>query len=225
MSFLKIGLTGAMGAGKSLAKAILQKRAFITLDADRLCHYIMENDPDTVAALKAGFGVEIYDAHGALIRDKLAAKVFAKCHGADGGLKKLEDIIHPTARTIWKAFCKDPCLFEGAYPQDVAFYPECGASKARGVAVEIPLLFEKNLAKDFDLCITVYCSYALRFERLSQRGMSAEQISSRDARQFPAEKKVLLADVVLFNESSPDFLEEQVALFVKFLEQCKKKTF
>ena len=67
------------------------------------------------------------------------------------------------------------------------------------------------LESKFDLCICVYCSDELRRNRLSQRGMTAEEISARDAFQMQPKQKAMLADIVLFNESSTEFLKMQAA--------------
>lgn len=78
--------------------------------------------------------------------------------------------------------------------------------------IEVPLLYEKNLEKNFDLCLDVFCSKSLRRARLAARGMNPAEIFARDAFQLSPEKKASLADVVLFNESSKSFLEVQAAL-------------
>lgn len=85
--------------------------------------------------------------------------------------------------------------------------------------VEVPLLFEKKLEKKFDFCITVFCSEPLRKFRLSNRGMSDEQIARRDAFQMPPEQKSKLADIVLFNESDTAFLKRQAELVLSRLNK------
>lgn len=84
----------------------------------------------------------------------------------------------------------------------------------RPKVVEMPLLFEKKLEKEFDFCVDVYCSKRLRQMRLLERGMSAQDILSRDAFQLSAEKKMSLANAVVFNESTKLFLSVQVALIL-----------
>ena len=87
------------------------------------------------------------------------------------------------------------------------------------IAVEVPLLYEKNLEKKFDVCICVYCSDKLRVKRLENRGMALEQIVSRDAFQLPSETKALKADIVLFNETDFAFLQKQAALVLSRLKK------
>ena len=82
----------------------------------------------------------------------------------------------------------------------------------------MPLLFEKGLEKNFDICITVFCSETARRERLLKRGMSEHDIDARDAYQLPLSQKVRLATVALFNEGDFDFLYKQAALTLNNLK-------
>lgn len=187
---LTIGLTGAMGAGKSAALRAFEELGAETADADKLAHEVLENDEAAKAEIRKLLGDEVFDAAGRPIRAEIAKKVFAEREL----LKSLEGILHPAVRKLWKAPLKRPNAF--------------------AKVVEIPLLFEKNLEKDFDFCVSVFCSEALRKKRLTARGLSPQEIEMRDALQLSALKKADMANVVLFNESDEAFLKKQAAIIL-----------
>lgn len=188
---LCVALTGGMGCGKSAAAAAFESFGIRTADADKLAHAALLSD-EVRASVSALLGGEAYDG-GAPRRDVIAKKVFAD----SALLEKFEQIVHPQVEKMWR---------ELAQKEDI-------------LVVEVPLLFEKKLESAFDLCVSVLCSERLRRRRLEQRGMSAEQIAARDAFQMPPMRKAILADVVLFNETSLDFLKMQVGRVVSRLKQ------
>ncbi len=188
---LCVALTGGMGCGKSAAAAAFESFGIRTADADKLAHAALLSD-EVRASVSALLGGEVYDG-GAPRRDVIAKKVFAD----SALLEKFEQIVHPQVEKMWR---------ELAQKEDI-------------LVVEVPLLFEKKLESAFDLCVSVLCSERLRCRRLEQRGMSAEQIAARDAFQMPPMRKAILADVVLFNETSLDFLKMQVGRVVSRLKQ------
>ena len=189
---LCVALTGGMGCGKSAATAAFESFGIRTADADRLAHEALFSD-GVRASVSALLGREVYAEDGTPRRDIIAKKVFAD----SALLEKLEQIVHPQVEKMWR---------ESAQKEDI-------------LVVEVPLLFEKKLESGFDLCVSVLCSERLRRRRLEQRGMSAEQIAARDAFQMPPMRKAILADVVLFNETSLDFLKMQVGRVVSRLKQ------
>ncbi len=211
MKPLKIGLTGAMGAGKSAASKLFVEFGAVVLFADTLSHHIMQTDDSVKHKIKETFGDIVYLKNDILDKSALSKIVFSDYEK----LKILEGIIHPKVTEFLGIFCANPNSFRNLLPANIALFPDDCGQEPFAVLVEIPLLYEKSLDKHFDICITVYCSQALRIKRLQSRSMSAEQIASRDAHQFSAQKKAALSDLVLFNETSLDFLREQIGVFVK----------
>ena len=197
---INIGLTGAMGAGKSAAMRVFEELGAWVFDADKLAHKVLEGDENAKAKTRELLGDETFDAEGRPIRPEIAKKVFSD----KTLLKGLEQILHPAVREMWKNAPADGCPKP---PENGEIDFGRGAVKV----VEIPLLFEKKLENDFEICVTVHCSSKLRMERLINRGMSPQQIAARDALQLPPLLKAKLADVVLFNESDLGFLKKQAA--------------
>lgn len=206
MSFKKIAITGGMGCGKSTASLAFESLGVLVLDADKLAQQALANDVEVRKSVVSIFGESAYLPDGTPNRKAIADIVFADKQK----LISLEKILHPAVRKIWESAAekrRKECESNPALPQ--------------AIVVEVPLLFEKELEKHFDFCITVFCSETLRMARLKERGMSPQEISARDAFQLPQKKKIELADIALFNETSCEFLNEQVAIALEFCINAK----
>jgi dephospho-CoA kinase len=183
------GLTGGIGMGKSMVAQLLQQRGVPVVDTDALARKVVEPGQPALKEIQEMFGAAVLGPDGALRRDELARRVFA----SDMSRKQLEAILHPRIRALWQAQVE-----------------EWRATGVRLGVVVIPLLFETNAAKSFDKVICVACSAAAQQQRLAARGWSAEQGQQRIASQWPTEKKMTLADLVIWTEGSPDVTEAQV---------------
>ena len=74
---------------------------------------------------------------------------------------------------------------------------------------EVPLLFELGWESVFDAVAVVWTEPALRRLRLQARGLTDEEILRREARQWPAERKLEQADYALINNGSAIYLQMQ----------------
>ena len=184
------GLTGGIGMGKSTASELLTRRGLPLVDTDAIAHQIVEPGEPALAEIEQVFGKEIIDAtSGRLRRDELARVVFRN----DEARGRLEAILHPRIRTIWLS------------------HVERWRAKGHGIGiVVIRLLFETKAAAQFDATICVACAPATQVSRLRTRGWNAEQIEQRINAQWPVEKKMLLADFVVWTEGSLDVHAEQL---------------
>ncbi|MDE6297374.1 MAG: dephospho-CoA kinase [Muribaculaceae bacterium] len=72
-----IGITGGIGAGKSVVSRILRLKGYEVYDCDWHARRIMENVEAVVSSLKERFGEECYLADGSLDRAFLAEKIFS----------------------------------------------------------------------------------------------------------------------------------------------------
>jgi len=188
------GLTGGIGMGKSTADQLLRERGVAVVDTDTLARQIVEPGQTALAEIQTLFGKEMLASDGRLRRDELARRVFADATAR----KQLEDILHPRIRTLWLA------------------QVDAWRAEGRPVAVVvIPLLFETNTASHFDATICVACSAATQQQRLLARGWSAEQIEQRISAQWPVEKKMALADFVVWTEGSMDVHAAQLERILK----------
>lgn len=191
----RIGLTGGMGCGKSTAAGIFRDLGFGVLESDAVVRELWESDREVqAAALKRWPGIaEAGPSPVKISRRKVADIVFAN----PAELDWLEVLLHPKVRLHWQAAMS-------VEPQ-------------RDWVVEIPLLFEKSLASEFDYSLCIASSPAVQAARLAARGLSLAQISARQSRQWPVEKKIAQADWVALNDGSIEFLRRQLVCFASKL--------
>ncbi len=182
-----VGLTGGMGCGKSTVAALFAERGFRRLDADQVVREELLIDPDVVTAVRAQFGDTVLDREGRIDRAKLGEVVFSD----DAALAWLEQLLHPRLQSRW----------EKVY----------AAARGQKFIVEVPLLFEKQLQNRFDFTVCVTTSSDLQLRRLEQRGVPPGIARQRLAKQLPLARKCELADFVILNDGTLEFLREQVS--------------
>ncbi|HEX2458692.1 MAG TPA: dephospho-CoA kinase, partial [Vicinamibacterales bacterium] len=143
-----------------------------------------------LAAVIERFGRGVLDATGALDRHKLAAIVFAD----EQARKTLESIIHPQVHRATDAWFAS--LDPARHPYAVA---------------DIPLLFEVNRDRDFDVVIVVAAEPETQIRRVMQRdSLSEPEARQRLAAQLPIDEKVQRADFVIRTDGPPQDTDRQV---------------
>ncbi|OLE21679.1 MAG: dephospho-CoA kinase [Actinobacteria bacterium 13_1_20CM_3_71_11] len=187
MEPMLVGLTGGIGAGKSVVAARLAERGAVVIDSDRLAREVVAPGTEGLAEVVATFGEDVV-REGALDRAALAQRVFAD-PDARG---RLERIIHPRVRARTAELIKE-------------------APEGAVVVNDVPLLVEAGLAETFDLVIVVLASEPVRIRRLTGgRGMTEAEARSRIAAQATDEQRRAAADVVLVNDGTLDELRAAV---------------
>jgi dephospho-CoA kinase len=176
--------------GKSTAAGWLRQQGVAVADTDALARELVEPGQTALEEIRGVFGSKFIDATGHLNRAEMARLVFADA----GALRQLEAILHPRIRKAWKL------LADGWRVEGKPF-----------VVVVIPLLFETEMPADFDTTVCVACSPAAQELRLLARGWSLEEIRRRNAAQMPIEKKIVLADRIVWNEGPLAVLYAQLA--------------
>jgi dephospho-CoA kinase len=170
-----IGLTGAIGTGKSNVLQTLVSLGAEGFEADRVAHKLVEPGEVAHESVVAAFGPDILGPDGRIDRRRLGDRVF----GEEGALARLESIIHPVVVEI---------LQERVI-----------ASTAPAVVIEAIKLLESGLSRT--LCDRVWvttCSRRRQNARLAaSRGMSVEQVQRRLAAQMPARLMAAQADRVI----------------------------
>jgi dephospho-CoA kinase len=75
--------------------------------------------------------------------------------------------------------------------------------------VEVPLLFEGEMADRFDLTVAIVADEGVRQERARARGHAG--IEGREDRQLPQHEKAGRADHVVVNDGTPEDLRNRLA--------------
>lgn len=187
---MKLGLTGGMGCGKSTAARFFEELGYARIDSDAVIREEVLPQAPVRAAIREKFGEKVFTAGGQVDRVALAGIVFYD----DSALRWLEDLLHPRLHDVWR----------------VRF----AAQPAARLVVEVPLLFEKSLQNWFDFTVCVISSPPCQLARLEERGIPKALAEQRISKQLPLAQKMELADFVLSNDGSPDFLRDQVAKLV-----------
>lgn len=183
---LVVGLTGGIGSGKSHVAGYFADLGARVIDADQLAREAVERGTDGFDEVVSTFGDSVL-LNGDLDRHALADLVFAD----EDAKRKLEGIIHPRVRR--------------------AFEESVNSLKENEILIyEIPLLVETGAAERFDFVLTVESDIESRRERLRKRGMLPSQIEARIHAQASAQARTAVADYVILNNSSEDFLLREV---------------
>jgi dephospho-CoA kinase len=181
---LRIGLTGGIGAGKSVLSATFAQCGGIIVDGDVIAREVVEPGTEGLASLVDAFGDDILLPDGALDRPALAAKAFRD----DEARQRLNGIVHPLVG-------KRRAEIIAAVHDDAV------------VVEDIPLLVESGMAPLFPLVVIVHADVEVRLRRLvEQRGMSEEDARARIAAQADDEQRRAVADVWLDNSGTQEDL-------------------
>jgi dephospho-CoA kinase len=185
---MRVGLTGGIGAGKSLVSVLLAERGAVVIDYDLLAREVVEVGTPALAAIVERFGRGVLLPDGTLDRPGLGAVVF----GDDEARRDLEAITHPAIGTL--AWERDAAAPEGAV-----------------VVHDHPLLVETGLAELMDLVVVVDAPEEAQLDRLTRlRRMSEADARSRIAAQATRADRVAAADVVIDNSGTVEDLVPQV---------------
>lgn len=188
MARIRVGLTGGIASGKSLAATELARLGAVVIDADVLARQVVEPGTPGLAAVVERFGPEVLDGDR-LDRARLGAIVFAD----PAARRDLERIVHPAVRAR-------AAELEHAAPPDAV------------VVHVIPLLVETGQQDDFDVVVVVVdADPDIQLARLHARdGLSEEAARARLAAQASRQDRRAAADVVLSNEGSVSDLQHQI---------------
>lgn len=190
-----IAITGGLGCGKSTAVKIFGELGFRTLDSDDLVREIYSTDPNVKNAIREHFGQQAVANNDEVDKVFLSKKIFSNAED----LTWLENLLHPKVKVL-----RDKYIAQG--PLD-------------SWAVEIPLLFEKNLENEFDFTICLSARNDLQLSRLSQKGFSLADAQSRIASQLSLEEKEKRADYVIYNNENIETLRTQICALVRTLKE------
>ena len=177
-----VALTGGIGSGKSLAAEYFASLGADVLDSDQIARDVVERGTPGFDEIVATFGDQILK-DGILDRRALGEIVFSD----PGARKKLEEIVHPRIREVFKAAVAH-------------------TSAEKVLIYEIPLLVETGAADQFDFIITVEAPDELRKERLMKKGLHISDIERRFASQATSQQRREVADAVIENTGDQDSL-------------------
>jgi dephospho-CoA kinase len=185
-----ICLTGGIATGKSRVGAWFAEHGWDVICTDEIVHQLYEPGKSLPKLIAAEFGKGTVNAEGRVDRKALSEIVFKD----SAALQKLNAMVHPVVREEWKRRV------------------EVSQSQGKRVMVMIPLAYETGVTKEFQQTWVVACNIEKQRERLQERGISLNEAERRIASQMPLQKKIDLADIVIWNNDSWDNTERQIDL-------------
>jgi dephospho-CoA kinase len=191
MTTMLVGLTGNIASGKSTVARLFSERGATIIDADVLSRRAVE--PGTLAfdQIVERWGNEVVAPDGLLDRAALRHLVFPD----HDELEELNRIVHPEVTRL-----RERLIADAVNRGD------------RVVVLDVPLLFEKKMADEFQRIVLVDAPRPLRLERLMRdRGLDETEAVDMIAAQMPAELKRARADFVIDNTGTLTDLETKVA--------------
>jgi dephospho-CoA kinase len=180
-----IGLTGGIGAGKTMAAKFIEEMGFPVYYSDVRAKEIVNENEFLKNKIKKLLGNEAYDENGFYDRKWVAGKVFENAEL----LEKLNKTIHPAVKIDfenWILRQNSPYLFK-----------------------ETALLFELNLNESCYKTLLITAEDNIRMKRVMNRDektyREAEYIMQK---QMPEKDKIKLADFVIYNNETLGDLKE-----------------
>ncbi|MFA6627555.1 MAG: dephospho-CoA kinase [Bacilli bacterium] len=181
-----IGITGGIASGKTTVDKMVRKAGYKVIDSDSIAHEILL-DPAVIKTVAATFGSSVIE-NDQVNRKALGELIFM----SPAKQQQLNRIIHPLVKERIK--------------QDIQKMPN-----EQIVFVDVPLLYEANMERDFDQIIVVYISEKLQLERLIGRDdITMNYAIAKMNRQMSIEDKIRQADFLINNEGSYEHTEQQV---------------
>lgn len=178
----RIGITGGIGAGKSLVAEIIKAMGYPVYNSDERAKELTESNPKIKEGLIHLFGEEIYQ-NDTLNKFALAQAIFS-----DESLReKVNALIHPIVRedfNLWTLAQNNSLVFN-----------------------ESAILFETRSFKNFDAIILVYAPKELRIKRIMKRDNCSEnEVLKRMNSQFSDEEKYQLTEFRVLNDEQTPLL-------------------
>lgn len=185
--FMRVGLTGGIGSGKSAVADLFASYGAVIVDADVLAREVVAPGTPGLAAIAKRWPAVVRD--GVLDRAALAKQVFLSDH--DQERLALDAIVHPLVRTL-------------------AAEREAAAGRQAIVVQVVPLLFEGDFWRTCARTVLVVAPRELRIARVVARdGWTREQIEARMAAQIDPEVARTRADDVIENDADLAMLAER----------------
>ena len=176
----KVGITGGIGSGKTTACKIFETLGIPVYYADGRAKILMTENEELVKSIKQLFGEKAYLENGSLHRAYIAEIVF----NDKQKLQQLNALVHPAVFKDGEQWHQS----QTAVPYTLK---------------EAALLFEGQGHLFLDKIITVYAPKKVRLQRVMERdNISKEAVESRMNQQMPDEKKLEMADFVIYNDGT-----------------------
>lgn len=194
---LKVGITGGIGSGKSMACKIFSSFGVPVYDADSRAKFLIENDPDIVREITTVFGEEAYQ-DGKYNRKFISSQVFKD----KSLLSQLNKIVHPAVGKDFENWVKKsaPCPY---------------------VIKEAALMNAASQQNGLDKVIVVSAPDALRIQRIQRRDpqRSLSEIEAIIKNQKTEKEFNAIADYIVYNDEVTLMIPQILEIHHQILNQ------
>ena len=195
---VNVAITGGIGSGKTEVTNYLIRKGFTVIDADKMSREMTGPGGKAIPYIREHFGNSFILADGSLDRAAMRDLVFR-----DPAKKELLE--EGTTKVILEDIEK--------------IRKERAESGDRALFFDIPLLFETGTDTDYDAVLVVTADYEIRKARIMARdGIDPAIIDLIMDTQEDEERKMSMADFIIFNNGTIEELHDAVDLLLKKLE-------
>ena len=183
----KLGITGGIGSGKTTLCKHLKKNGYLVHESDELVSKMYEKpSKQFLSFLKKNISEDVVQNYK-INKKKVSNIIF----NSDTNRKRLEKYIHKEVRLSRENFIK-----------------KNQKNKKNVIFVDIPLLFENNLDKNFDIVLCVISKKKIRKERVLKSKKFTKQILKKIFSSQTSDKnRRLRAQIIINNnKTKKDFI-------------------
>ena len=192
-----LGVTGSVGMGKTEASKYFFKNNIDVFDCDKEIETFY-NKKEVIVEIKRNFPNTIYN--NKVNKNALASIVFSN----KKKLKFLEGLLYKKLK-VKQSFWIRKKIRE----------------KKKILVFDVPLLFEKDNIKKYDLVVVLSCKKALQKIRVLKRhGWNEDRYKKTLKEQIPDYTKKKLADIIIKSDRGKRYLNTEI---IKIIKEVKKK--
>ncbi|RXM70424.1 dephospho-CoA kinase [Clostridium tetani] len=196
--FLKIGLTGGIGSGKSTISKMFKNMGIDVIDADKIAREVLEKYPPILEYIEENFGEQYIDEFGNLNRREFGNHIFSI---SKKEREKYENIIIPYIKL--------------EIENQFKLYEKIGK---RVCLLDAPLLIEQDMQKDLDFTVLSWVNKETQIKRVGIRdNLSEDEILNRIEAQISLDKKRELVDFIIDNSNTIEETRVQVEKLFQFI--------
>ena len=186
---IKVGITGGIGAGKTIVAQILKALGYPVYPADREAKRLMTESPEIKKAVIALLGENAFEG-SQLNRPFIAQSLF----GNNILLKKINALVHPAVKS-------DFLWWVATFPSSSLLF------------IESALIYQANLQNELNTIVSITAPLPLRIERIMKRdGITERAALNRIAAQKEEEEKALNAGVTICNDNQTALIPQVQSL-------------
>ena len=190
-SFLRLGVTGGIGSGKSLVCKVFADLGRKVIEADTIARVLVDTDKTIQTQIRNAFGSSVFLPSGKLDRKELAHIVFTN----PAKRKRLNTIVHPH---VFKNIERE---IQDSLPEILLPF----------VVIEAALIYETGMDRELDYILVVNAAEETRIKRVMDRDkVSRDDVVQRMNAQLPLEAKVKKADFVVENNGTPQEIIKRI---------------